>query len=36
MNRYINKDTIKATHYTLFIIKGNHIVQNFEGEGIQR
>ena len=31
MNRYINKDTIKATHCTLFINKGNHIAQSFEG-----
>ena len=31
MNRYINKDITKATHYALFINKGNHITQNFEG-----
>ena len=31
INRHINKERSKATYYTLFIIKGNHIVQDFEG-----
>ena len=31
MNRYINKDTIQATHCALLINKGNHIVHSFEG-----
>ena len=35
-NRHINKDRLKATYYALFIIKGNHKVQDFEGKGIQR
>ena len=30
-SRHINKDRSKATHYALFIIKGNHIAQDFEG-----
>ena len=34
--RHINKDILKAVHYTLFINKGNHIAQDFEGYGIQR
>ena len=29
--RHINKDIFKAIHYALFINKGNHIVQDFEG-----
>ena len=31
INRHINKERSKATHYALFIIKGNYIVQDFEG-----
>ena len=30
------KIDLKATYYALFIIKGNHKEQDFEGYGIQR